>query len=98
MPDARRDVDTEVDLSAACALGLGRYSSSLVDPATGLLARYTTITVALDRGDDGWIVISSSGYRMSMASTALTEPLRVLHPGQRLHAVLAGGQVLSAWL
>ena len=37
VPDARRDVDTEVDLADAIRLGLGPASAALVDPVTGRL-------------------------------------------------------------
>ncbi|MGI3780333.1 MAG: 2-phospho-L-lactate guanylyltransferase, partial [Janthinobacterium lividum] len=43
-PDARRDVDTEVDLVDAVGLGLGAATTALIDPVTGRLGTYTAVT------------------------------------------------------
>lgn len=99
LPDARTDVDTETDLAVALPLGLGSATSVLIDPATGQLGRYDVLTVAerRDAGPDR-VVITSGGTRRPLAAGAVSDGLRELHPGQRLHAVCAPDRVLSAWL
>lgn len=100
IPDARRDVDTEVDLLDAQALGLGRQTASLMDPDHRRLGRYLPVTVASVAGDDGGLgqVITTDGVRLAMSPEAISPPLLRLHPGQRLHAVSTRDRVLSAWL
>ena len=97
VPDARRDVDTEVDLADASGLGLGRETAALVDPATGRLGAYAVITTTSRDGFDGRAV-TSDGVRMALPADRLADGLRAPRPGQRLHAVLVGTTVLSAWL
>lgn len=97
VPDARRDVDTEVDLSDAVGLGLGPATAALVDPATGRLGAYAVVTtIAPD--DVGGRAVTAGGVRVALAADRLADGLRALRPGQRLHAVLVGTSVLSAWI
>ena len=98
VPDARRDVDTEVDLGPAVSLGLGRATDALIDHQTGLLADYAVITTTNHIDDHGRpLAVSSTGHRWELPPEAL-DGLRPLRSGQRLHAVQARGVVLSAWL
>lgn len=97
--DARRDVDTEVELHDAIGLGLGPASGALVDPTTGRLGLYAVLTAtartdALGRA----LAVTASGHRVLLPAGALADGLRHVRPGQRLHAVLGPDQVLSAWL
>lgn len=96
VPDARRDVDTVVDLADATRLGLGPASAALLDQ-TGELGRYAVVTVVSPPGPDGRAV-TLSGVRVGLDVPAVADGLRTLRPGQRLHAVLGPGRVLSAWL
>jgi 2-phospho-L-lactate guanylyltransferase len=97
--DARRDVDTEIDLSAAYRLGLGRATAALVDTATGALGRYDSVTATGHHDEAGdQLVITSSGHRLALPAAALQDGLRRPRRGQRLHAVTSGGTVLAAWL
>ena len=99
VPDARRDVDTEVDLGPAAGLGLGRATAALLAPGTDRLAAWTVVTTT------GWtdgrgrpLAVAVDGHRLVLPPEAvdgLRAPLRV---GQRLHAVHADGVVRSAWL
>jgi 2-phospho-L-lactate guanylyltransferase len=99
LPDARRDVDTETELLEAVPLGLGRSTTSLVDPDTGAPGRYDSVTVTDQRTPDGaQLVITSSGHRRSLPAAALQDGLRQVHSGQRLHAVTSATAVLAAWL
>jgi 2-phospho-L-lactate guanylyltransferase len=96
---ARRDVDTEVDLLDALRLGVGRWTGALVDPSTGRLGTYTVITATDWRTDDGTPqAVTSSGLRVVLPGAALSDGLQHVRLGQRLHAVVADGAVLSAWL
>lgn len=97
VPDARRDVDTEVDLVDAVGLELGAATAALVDPATGRLGTYTPITT-IGRDADDAHAVTAAGVRVLLPDTAPADGLRTLRPGQRLHAVLVGTTVLSAWL
>lgn len=97
VPDARRDVDTEVDLADAVGLGLGRATRALVDPATGRLGTYAVVTTIGREGGLGRAV-TAGGVRVNLPEDALVDGLRPLRTGQRLHAVLVGPTVLSAWL
>jgi len=96
--EARRDVDTEADLVDAYRLGLGSATRSLFDPTRTHLGRYLPVTVTAEPTGDGWTVITAAGTRAWLPVSALGGPLRQVRPGQRLHAVLAGREVLSAWL
>ncbi len=91
--DARRDVDTVVDLHAAAVLGLGSRTRPLLDPATGRLGTHQVITTA-GPGQ----VITGTGIRLPLPDAALPSWFGTLRPGQRLHAALAGDRVLAAWL
>lgn len=97
--DARRDVDTEVDLFDAIGLGLGSASAALLDPATSRLGRYTVVT-ATERTDATGLVlgVTASGHRIPLPPEAWADGLRHVRPGQRLHAVISPQRVLSAWL
>jgi 2-phospho-L-lactate/phosphoenolpyruvate guanylyltransferase len=97
--DARRDVDTEADLAAAIALGIGPATAALVDHGTGRLGRYELITATQWRDADGeQLGVTASGRRIALPVEALGSELRHARLGQRLHSVEAAGRVLSAWL
>jgi len=97
--DARRDVDTEVDLGVAYRLGLGRATAALFDPATGAPGPYDSVTVTRQHNDAGdLLVIASTGHRLALPAAALQDGLRRPRQGQRLHAVRAADTVLAAWL
>ena len=97
--DARRDVDTEVDLADALGLGLGRATAALIDPARGVPGRYQPVTVTADRTAAGdQLVIAGTGHRLALPVATVQDGLRELHPGQRLHAVTTSDRVLAAWL
>jgi len=97
VPDARRDVDTEVDLGDAAGLGVGAATRALLEPGTGRLGTYAVVTTTGRHGPDG-SAVTTGGVRVSLPDDHLADGLRTLRPGQRLHAVLAGTTVLSAWL
>ena len=98
VPDARRDVDTEVDLGPAVDLGVGRATNALIDRPSGILADYTVITTTDHTDDHGRrLAVDGTGHRLRLPDEAL-DGLRPLRSGQRLHAVQARGVVLSAWL
>lgn len=97
VPDARRDVDTEVDLVVAAGLGLGPATRALLDPGTGRLGSYAVVTTISADGSDGRAV-TAGGVRVTLPRDRLADDLRTPRPGQRLQAVLAGTTVLSAWL
>jgi 2-phospho-L-lactate guanylyltransferase len=96
VPDARRDVDTEVDLLDATGLGLGDATRALVDPVSGRLGAYSVVTTTSSHGADG--AVTAAGVRVDLPGDRLADGLRALRPGQRLHAVLVGTTVLSAWI
>ena len=93
LADARRDVDSEVDLYDAYFLGLGSATAQLFD-RRGRLGRYELIMVDDRRGDLQYAV-TADGDRLSMPAGALIE--RSTSVGQRLHAVVDDSQVLAAW-
>jgi 2-phospho-L-lactate guanylyltransferase len=97
VPDARRDVDTEVDLADAAGLGLGRATGALLDPVTGRLGAYAVVTTTSTGSDEGHAV-TADGVRVNLPVDRLADDLRAPRAGQRLHAVLVGTTVLSAWL
>lgn len=97
VPDARRDVDSEVDLDDAFRLGLGRMTAALFDPQSRSLGRYQTVTVAGPAGDDH-SAITADGYRVLLPRGAVDPTLRTVHAGQRLHAAITDDRALSAWL
>jgi 2-phospho-L-lactate/phosphoenolpyruvate guanylyltransferase len=97
--DARRDVDTEVDLRAAIELGVGPATSALIDHEKRRLGRYLLITATRWSNADGdQMAVTASGTRIALPAGALHGELRHAQLGQRLHAVEAGGRVLSAWI
>ena len=96
IPDARRDVDSDVDLADAVRLGLGSSTAQLFDGDR--LGQYAVITVGEQRPDGSSAAVTGSGYRVNLPAGAAAPPLRRLTPGQRLHAVVVDQQVLSAWL
>ncbi len=97
VPLARRDVDTEVDLADAAGLGLGPATRALLDPRTGRLGTYAVVTTVGRAGAPG-DAVTAEGVRVSLPPGRVADGLRLPRPGQRLHAVTAGGEVLSAWL
>jgi 2-phospho-L-lactate guanylyltransferase len=96
VPDARRDVDSDVDLADALQLGLGPSTAQLFDG--NRLGQYTMITVGEQRPDGSTVAVTSGGYRVHVPAGAAGPQLRRLAPGQRLHAVVVDEHVLSAWL
>jgi len=98
LSDARRDVDTEVDLRDAFHLGLGPATAALLDRATGRLGHSDVVTVTDQRTDSGeQVVITSAGYRTVLPTTALQDGVRYVRAGQRLHVVTSPDRVLAAW-
>ncbi len=97
--DARTDVDTEDDLYLAAGLGLGPATAALIDPESGRLGRYGVITVT-DHRDAALsgLAVSAAGRRLRLPLASLDAGWRHVRTGQRLHAVVAGGTVISAWL
>jgi 2-phospho-L-lactate guanylyltransferase len=97
--DARRDVDTQVDLAAAIGLGVGPATSALIDHERGRLGRYQLITATQWRNAAGHqLAVTATGRRIALPANALGGELRHARVGQRLHAVEADDRVLSAWL
>jgi len=98
LADARRDVDTEADLVSAIALGVGPFTTALVDPATGRLGGYSVVT-ATEWVDDHAqrLAVTAAGRRVVLPDDVLGETVRSARSGQRLHAVIAADRVLSAW-
>jgi 2-phospho-L-lactate/phosphoenolpyruvate guanylyltransferase len=97
--DARCDVDTEADLAAAIALGVGLATSALIDHEKGRLGRYQLITATQWSNAEGdQLAITASGSRIALPADALRGELRHAQLGQRLHAVAAEGRVLAVWL
>ena len=96
VPDARRDVDSDVDLADALRLGLGPATAQLFDG--NRLGQYTVITVAERRPDGSSAAVTAGGYRVNLPAGAAGPQLRRLTPGQRLHAAVVDEHVLSAWL
>ena len=98
LADARRDVDTELDLATAIGIGVGPFTNALVDPACGRLGQYQVVTVT-DWTDDGGqrLAVTAAGRRVVLPDGVISGSGRSVRSGQRLHAVTAPGQVLSAW-
>lgn len=96
--DARRDVDTAVDLVTAIGLGVGPHTAALVDPAQGRLGQYEVVTATDWRDEDGQrLAVTATGRRVALPHRVGGEADRPLRSGQRLHAVTATGRVLSVW-
>jgi 2-phospho-L-lactate/phosphoenolpyruvate guanylyltransferase len=94
LADARRDVDSEVDLYDAYFLGLGSSTAQLFD-ARGRLGRYELIMVDDARPGEARYAMTTGGDRVRMAAGAWSGGPAA--GGQRLHAVISKSQVLSAW-
>jgi 2-phospho-L-lactate/phosphoenolpyruvate guanylyltransferase len=98
LADARRDVDTELDLAAAIGLGVGPFTTALVDPATGRLGAYQVITATdWTDGSGQRLAVTAAGRRIVLRDGVVSGTSRAVRTGQRLHAVTAAGRVLSAW-
>ncbi|SDT32494.1 2-phospho-L-lactate guanylyltransferase [Microlunatus soli] len=92
----RADVDAPDDLDPAIRLGVGTHTGSLI--SNGRLADYAAITVAGPRdADGGYRVISDAGVSSDLAGTVIDPVVRLLRPGQRLHAATDDGVIISAW-
>lgn len=99
LADARRDVDTEVDLDTALGLGVGSFTAALVEPATARLGRYGVVTATGWTDDQGQpLGVTAAGRRVVLPTAALGDGLRTVRSGQRLHAVTGADRVLSVWL
>jgi 2-phospho-L-lactate/phosphoenolpyruvate guanylyltransferase len=97
LPDARRDVDNEADLSEAFQLGLGRATRQLFD-AAGSLGRYAMIMTGELLADGARIAVMPDGSRLIMNENGADAQLGCLKSAQHMHAVISGDRVLSAWL
>lgn len=98
-PGLRNDVDSLEDLARVVGLGVGPYTAALVDPDTGRPATYVAITVAGSAATgDELSVITDDGVRLQLPEDAREPRLRLLRPGQRLHAARVGDRIVSAWL
>jgi 2-phospho-L-lactate/phosphoenolpyruvate guanylyltransferase len=98
LADARRDVDTEVDLATAIELGVGPFTAALIDSASNRVGRYQVVT-ATDWTDDVGqrLAITADGRRVVLPELSVGEGVRAVRSGQRLHAVTTADRVLSAW-
>jgi len=98
LADARRDVDTEVDLAAAIGLGVGPFTTALVNAEDGRLGEYQVVTATSWTDASGQrLAVTATGRRIVLPDGATGEVGRAVRSGQRLHAVTAAGRVLSAW-
>jgi 2-phospho-L-lactate guanylyltransferase len=98
LADARRDVDTAVDLVTAIGLGVGPHTAALVDPVHGRLGRYEVVTATDWTDHNGQrVAVTAAGRRVALPRGVVGAADRPLRSGQRLHAVTAAGRVLSAW-
>ena len=98
LADARRDVDTEVDLVAAVSLGVGPFTTALLNPAGGQLGHYQVVTATGWTDDHGQaLAVTAGGRRVVLPDGVVAETRHAVRSGQRLHAVTAGSRVLSAW-
>jgi 2-phospho-L-lactate guanylyltransferase len=99
-PQARTDVDAPDDVAAVIGLGVGRHTAQLIDSQRRRIADYLPVTVAAPApqptGD--YAVITDTGVRAVLSVTALDAQIRMLRPGQRLHAAAVGEQLISAWM
>jgi 2-phospho-L-lactate guanylyltransferase len=94
LADARRDVDSEVDLYDAYFLGLGSSTAQLFD-GRGRLGRYELIMADDAQPGDAQTAVTVDGDRVKLPAGALG--MLPAPGGQRLHAVVSDSQVLSAW-
>ncbi len=98
LADARRDVDTEVDLVTAIDLGVGPFTAALLDPAPADSATTRSVTATGWTDDHGQpLAVTAAGRRVVLPDGVVAEIRHAVRSGQRLHAVTAGGRVLSAW-
>jgi 2-phospho-L-lactate/phosphoenolpyruvate guanylyltransferase len=95
LADARRDVDSEVDLYDAYFIGLGPSTAQLFD-SQGRLGRYELIMADDAQPSETQHAVTAGGDRVTIPAGAVGQ--RTAGPGQRLHAVVSDSQVLSAWL
>ncbi len=89
LPRLRRDVDTQADLAAAIALGVGPRTTATLDAMQATVIRYDP-----DAGTGE--VVTDDGIRLPMANGATNgSGLRHLRPGQRVSCdpVHAGDEV-----
>ena len=95
LADARRDVDSEVDLYDAYFIGLGPSTAQLFD-SQGRLGRYELIMAVEAHPGESQHAVTAGGDRVTIPAGAVRRG--TAGPGQRLHAVVSDNQVLSAWL
>ena len=95
LADARRDVDSEVDLYDAYFIGLGPSTAQLFD-SQGRLGRYELIMADEAHPGETQHAVTAGGDRVTIPAGAVRRG--TAGPGQRLHAVVSDSQVLSAWL
>lgn len=98
VPDARTDVDDLAALADAIALGVGPHTARLVDIDAGSVAEYQPVTVAAGGDEQHYLVITDAGVRLRLPVGQLDAQIRLLRPGQRLHAARVGDRLLSAWI
>ena len=94
LADARRDVDSEVDLYDAYFIGLGPSTAQLFD-SQGRLGRYELIIADEAHPGETQHAVTTGGDRVTIPAGAVRRG--TAEPGQRLHAVVSDSQVLSAW-
>jgi len=95
LADARRDVDSDVDLYDAYFIGLGPSTAQLFD-SQGRLGRYELIMADEAHPGETQHAVTAGGDRVTIPAGAVRRGKA--GPGQRLHAVVSDSQVLSAWL
>lgn len=98
VPDARTDVDDLAALADAIALGVGPHTARLVDIDAGSVAEYQPVTVAAGGDEQHHLVITDGGVRLRLPVEHLDTQIRLVRPGQRLHAARVGDRLLSAWI
>lgn len=84
---ARRDVDTDADLTAAQALGVGPHTRALLAGAPGGLL----LTVARARGRAVWVVEESGRAHRLTAAALASAGFVEIRPGQRIVLDPVGG-------
>ncbi len=94
---ARRDVDNEEDLRSAYRLGVGPWTRALIDPATGSLGTFQSITVASAIDGTRYQAITGTGHRLPLELGSVQDRPVTLRSGQRLQAVTGFGRILAAW-
>ena len=74
LADARRDVDTEVDLVTAVGLGVGPSTAALLDPAGGQLGHYQVVTATGWTDDHGQpLAVTAAGRRVVLPDGVVAE-------------------------